>query len=140
MENNNSNSSCSCFTDILCTIVKLQKQGQCLDSGLTTCDRPYLGVNSNSVVYNTRPVSFYTCANNTAWTMPYTLNGVSGTSSVFRCEAVEGCCCTCRVLALNPDPTTSALTPYVATDSFFTINLDCIGALRCLDDTYIACI
>ncbi len=136
MENN----SCSCLTDTLCTIIKLQKQGECIDSGLATCDRPYLGINSNSSVYNTRPISFYTCATNTAWSMPYTLNGIEGTSTVFRCEAVEDCCCTCRVLAPNPEVATSALTPYVATDSFFTINLNCIGALRCLNDTYVPCI
>ena len=67
--------------------------------------------------------------------MPYTLNGVDGTSSVFRVEAAEDCCCTCRVLA--PGDTEGT---YQATDSFFTINLNCVGAIRCLDDTYIACI
>lgn len=136
MENN----SCSCFTDILCTIIKLQKQGQCLDNTLMSCDRPFLGINSNSSVFNTRPISFFTCPNSTLWTMPYTLNGVDGTSTVFRCEAVEDCCCTCRVLAPNTDPATQDTMPYLATDSHFTINLNCVGALRCLADTFVACI
>ena len=70
--------------------------------------------------------------------MPYTLNDNEGTSSVFRVEAVDGCCATCRVLAVNPDQESSY--PYVSTNSFFTINLNCISCLKCLDDTYIACI
>ena len=137
MCNNNENNSCSCFYDTLSTIVKIQKQGQCIDSVQSTCDRPFLGFTPTSA-YNTRPITFYTCGNNTLWSMPYTLNDVEGVSSVFRCEAVEGCCATCRVLAENPDA--DATLPYVATDSFFTINLKCIGCLRCLPDTYISCI
>jgi len=140
-EENNmcNNEGCRAFTDTLCTIVKLQRQEQCFDNP-GTCDRPYLGINNNSNTYNTRPVTFYSCPNYTLWTMPYTLNGTTGTSSVFRVEAVEDCCCTCRVLAPNPDTTEQVQTPYVATDSYFTLNLRCIGAMRCLDDTYIPCI
>ena len=67
------------------------------------------------------------------------LHGVDGVSGTFRVENLDGCCCTCRVLAPNPDTATADTTPYVSTDSFVTINLDCVGALRCLPDTYIAC-
>ena len=134
---NNNEKGCSCFNETLSTIVKLQRQGECIDTTLTTCDRPFLGMNPTSA-YNTRPVTLYTCPNSTLWTMPYTLDGNDGTSSVFRCEAVEGCCATSRVLANNPDQT--SIYPYVSTDSFFTINLNCIGCLRCLPDTYISCI
>lgn len=125
--------NCEGLSDTLCKIIKLQKKGKCIDEGITSCDRPFLGANTNTL-YNTRPISFYTCPTNTLWEMPYTLNGTSGTSSVFRAEAIDGCCCTCRVLAPNPDGT------YESTDSFFTINLNCVGALRCLPDIYIACI
>ena len=97
-----------------------------------TCDRPFLGASSNNSL-NTRPISFYTCPNNTLWTMPYTSSEGSGTSSVFRVETAEDCCCTCRVLKPDGDS-------YTATDSFFTINLNCVGAIRCLDDIFISCI
>lgn len=126
--------NCNCLRDTLCVIVNLQKQGQCIDGGIKSCDRPYLGLNNNTV-YNTRPISFYTCPNNTLWSMPYTLNDTENTSTVFRVEAVEDCCCTCMVLAPGEDDNT-----YQATNSFFTINLNCVGAMRCLDDTYVACI
>lgn len=129
-----SNENCEDLRDVLCTIVKIQKQGQCFDEGITSCDRPFLGANNNTL-YNTRPITFYTCPTNKLWTMPYTLDGTEATSSVFRVEAVEDCCCTCRVLAPGTDEGT-----FVTTDSFFTINLNCVGAIQCLDDTYIACI
>lgn len=128
------NETCKDLRDVLCTIVKIQKQGQCFDEGITSCDRPFLGVN-NSTFYNTRPITLYTCPTNTLWTMPYTLNGVELTSSVFRVEAVEDCCATFRVLAPGTEENT-----FVTTDSFFTINLNCVGAIQCLNDTYIACI
>jgi hypothetical protein len=27
--------------------------------------------------------------------------------------------------------------PYIATNSFFTVNLNCVCILKCLDDTYV---
>ena len=141
-DNNNEqtqNNGCECLSEILETIVNLQNQDfSCEDFG--GCDKPYLGPTPNVVCYNTRPISFYNCTTGSLWSFPYTLNGTSGTSSVFRVESIDECCCTCRVLAPNPDTTAAELTPYVATDSFVTINLDCVGALKCLPDTYIACI
>lgn len=127
-----SNNSCEGLTDVLCKIVKLQKQGESSDNCNMSCDRPFLGVNPNSIL-NTRPITFYTCPNNTLWTMPYTSEEGDGTSSVFRVEAVEDCCCTCRVLRPVGDT-------YEATNSFFTINLNCIGMIQCLDDIFISCL
>lgn len=57
-------------------------------------------------------------------------------SNVFRVEKIDGCCATFRVLAPNTDQTDVA-NPYVATNSFFTMNLNCICALRCLNDTFV---
>ena len=59
-------------------------------------------------------------------------------STVFRVEKVDGNCCTCRVLQDNPD--TTSLNPYIATNSFFTMSLDCICAIRCLTDTFVECV
>lgn len=128
------NNNCDCLREILCTIVNLQKKGQCIDNGIASCDRPFLGIN-NSNFFNTRPISLYTCPTNTLWTMPYTLDGVEGTSTVFRVETVEDCCATFRVLAPGEEEGT-----FQSTESFFTINLNCVGAIQCLDDIFIACI
>ena len=132
------NNEC-CIADILEVINILQCQAEKIDDIPNTCDRPFLGsISSNGrFVFNTRPVKLYN-SNNTLITMPYTLNGTTGTSSVFRVEKVNGCCVTFRVLAPNPD--TGSTFDYVATDNFFTINGKCVCALACLPDTFIDCI
>ena len=61
-------------------------------------------------------------------------------SSVFRIEKIDGCCATFRVLAPNPDTEEATAFPYVATNSFFTMNLNCVCCLRCLQDTAVECI
>ena len=61
-----------------------------------------------------------------------------GCSTVFRVEKIENNCCTFRVLADNPDET--SLYPYVNTNSIFTMDIDCLCAIRCLTDTYVECI
>ena len=134
-----SNNNCEDLKDVLCTIVKLQKKGQCFDEGITSCDRPFLGLanNTNSFIFNTRPITLYT-SNNTLFEAPYTLDSTSGTSTVFRVEKVTNSTATLRVLAPNPD-TTSVL-PYVATDSFIIVNSSCVCAIRCLPDTFIDCL
>ena len=128
-----------CIGNILEVINVLQCKAEKIDDIPNTCDRPFLGLSgsNNTFVYNTRPVTCYNC-NNGLITMPYTLNGNEGESSVFRIEKVCGCCLTFRVLAPNPD--SGSVFPYVATDSFFTLNCDCVCALRCLPDTFIDCI
>lgn len=137
-DNTTRNENC-CLANILEIIVKLQDRSEKFDCLGEGCDRPFLGPTPSTVCYNTRPVTFYRCSDGSLWQFPYTLNGNSDNSSVFRCEHVEGCCATCRVLAANTDSATNQTTPYLPTDSFFTINLNCVGALRCLPDTFIAC-
>ena len=134
----NNENNC-CIGNILQVICLLQEKAGKIDDIPNSCDRPFLGVinTGNSFVFNTRPVTLYSCENEEI-SMPYTLNGTTGTSTVFRVEKISGCCTTLRVLAPNPD-TTSTL-PYVGTDSFFTINSKCIGALRCLADTFVDCL
>ena len=54
------------------------------------------------------------------------------TSSTFRVEKVDGCCATLRVLVFSSETST-----YTATNSFFTINTDCLCAIKCLGDTFV---
>jgi len=125
----------SCLTSILETILCLQnsKDESCEVLG---CDKPYLGPTPSLVCYNTRPINLYNCTTGCRWSFPYTLGSVNGTSSIFRLENLEGNCCTCRVLAQNPD--TSSSEPYVLTSTFFTINLDCVSAIKCLPDVLVS--
>ena len=128
-----------CISNVLEVINVLQCKAEKIDDIPSTCDRPFLGFanNNNTFVYNTRPITLYT-RDNALLTIPYTLNGTTATSSVFRVEKVNGCCATLRVLAPNPDE--GSVFPYVATDSFCTVNCGCCCAIQCLRDTFIDCI
>ena len=137
MCNNNETNTCeNCMADILKVILLLQQNVCQNDSCLQTCDRSFLGQNATSF-YNTRPIVLYpTSCCNTALEMPISKSPTeTTTSSVFRLEKLDNCCATCRVLAPNTDTTSTF--PYVSTNSFFTVNLNCIGAIRCLDDTFV---
>ena len=147
MNNQNNNKDGNCINEILCVILVLQENA-CPDNCLQTCDRPVLGGGTNCIVCNTRPVMLYTCCGNgIPWSMPITKDSTSscagqGTtatcSNVFRVEKIEGNCCTFRVLADNPD--TTSLNPYVATNSFFTMDCSCLCSIRCLSDTFVDCV
>ena len=132
---------CGCIAKILRVINTLQQNAECGDTCLDTCDRGFLGCNISSVGCNTRPVMLYTCCGNgTAWSMPVSRDNPNETvtSNVFRVEKVDGNCATFRVLVPNTEE--DAECPYVATNSFFTINLNCVCILRCLEDTFVECI
>lgn len=137
MCNNNRDNECQCINEILTVICILQQNANCSDSCLDTCDRGFLGCSTTSVNCNTRPVMLYTCCGNgVAWSMPISKDpAITTTSNVFRIEKIDGCCATFRVLAENTDETD--INPYVATNSFFTMNLNCVCSLRCLNDTFV---
>ncbi len=138
------NNEGNCVAEILGVILVLQ-QNACPENCIDSCDRPMLGGGPNCLLCNTRPVMLYTCSNSTPWSMPTSKDstatcsaGVTDCSTVFRIEKLEGNCATFRVLTDNPD--TTSLNPYVATTSFFTMNLDCCCVVRCLADTYVDCV
>ena len=141
--NNNDVESCRCIAEILTVINVLQQNANCCgDTCLETCDRGFLGCGTTTLGCNTRPVILYTCSGGTTpFAVPTTReNVVCGDegvvcSNVFRVEKVDGNCCTCRVLADNPD--TASINPYIATNSFFTIDLNCVCVVKCLTDTFV---
>ena len=110
-------------------ILTLQKNSGCNNACDESCTRPFLGPTSETC-FNTRPITLFTCCTGTNWTMPYELNGVAGTSTVFRIENVEGNCATFRVLIPGENNT------YTLSNSFFTIDLSCVLAMQCLRDTF----
>ena len=133
----NTNNCNNCIADILKVILILQQGANQIDSCIETCDRGFLGQQCCPACYNTRPITLYTCCggNNVALSMPISKSPTeTTTSNVFRVEKLDDCCATFRVLTIGDNNT------YSATNSFFTINLDCICIIRCLDDTFIECI
>lgn len=138
----NNTESCRCIAEILGVINILQQNACTSEACLDTCDRGFLGCGVSSLKCNTRPVMLY-LNNGTPLSMPITKDNTSTNvdvaeqSSVFRVEKIDGCCCTFRVLAENQERSGC---PYVATNSFFTMNLNCCCCLRCLSDTCVECI
>lgn len=118
-----------CFSDILKTILILQKKSSFIDNN-TGCDKPYLGPTNNST-FNTRPITLFNCSTGAPWSFEYTVGDVTGESTVFRVESLDDCCCTCRLLYTGEDGT------YLNTNQFVTINLNCCGAIRCFTDTFV---
>ena len=106
--------STCCLADVLRKILVLQKQDFDNES-YSGCDKPFLG-----------PVCSTVC-------FPYTTaTGQTSQSTVFRIEALDDCCCTCRILYANEEGN-----GYVSTNQFFTLDLNCVGAMQCLADTYV---
>ena len=120
------NDNC-CLAKILKAIDVLQKacNNECFSEG---CDKPFLG-NYENALYNTRPINLYS-KNGNLFTVDYTVDGVTNSSSTFRVENVHGCCAKLRVLA--PSGTT-----YQDTGVFVTVNLECFCVLRCLTDVLV---
>ena len=149
---NSKTKSENCITEILMVINILQRNASpeaCLDS----CDKPVLGGGSNSLRCNTRPVMIYTCSGNgVPFSMPTAKDAVMGCStpneatqslecsSVFRVEKIEGNCVTFRVLKPNAECSGKNKNPFIGTNSFFTFDLNCACAVKCLSDCYIDCI
>lgn len=130
---NCSNGNCSsCISDIIEKIIILQKQDYD-NCNFVGCDKPFLGPITVTACYNTRPVQLYNCSTGDAWSFNYTnAEGAEATTNILRVEALDDCCCTCRLLA----PAATADT-YTNTNNFVTIDLNCCGAIRCLADTSI---
>lgn len=124
---------------ILNLIASLQRSSKCESIIDNSCIRPYLGTPANLECYNTRPVTFYGCNNNLI-AVNYTIitDGVveNLTSSVFRVESVQDCTAVVTILRENPD-TTVTNRPYITTNQTATINLNCICAIKCLQDTIV---
>ena len=146
----NNESSRNCIAELLKVILVLQ-QNATGDNSLDSCDRPSLGGGVNCLVCNTRPIMLYTCCgNNEPVSMPISKDETSSCarrgegqeprncSSVFRVEKLDNNCATFRVLTENPDE--NAIQPWIATNSFFTMNLDCACIVRCLNDCYVDCV
>ena len=125
-DNKNTN---NCMYEILKTILVLQKEANMPECCLDTCDKKCLGCTPCTCCCNTRPITIYTCGCcNTKLALPITKDpNETVTSSVFRIEKLDDNCATFRVLVATVN---DGVTTYTATDSFFTINLNCVCVLK----------
>ena len=122
----------NCLANILRAIVVLQNNAENIDCTNNSCTRPFLGEIPTTTCFNTRLVTFYRCDNSLV-SLPYTLNGTEEETTVFRVESVNDNSIT--VLLLGDDGTE---TYTINTNTYATINLGCICAIRCIGDTTVA--
>lgn len=124
-----------CFKNILKVIDVLQKNTCPNNECAEGCTRPFLGNFLAADTYNTRPVTFYS-KDGTLYTVPYTINGTTEYSSVFRVEKVHDCCVTLQILAPNRN-SSEPVRAYIGTNQYITINLNCVCVLQCLEDVIV---
>lgn len=145
---------CCGLWETLAVIHRLQQNADTIDETLATCDRPFLGPEPCVQCFNTRPVILYT-ADNKPWEMPIdddcpvtslanqeeemliNLNSdpnLIHTSTVFRLEKLGPCTATFRVLIVIEKGRKCI---FKRTNTFFTVNLCCFCAIRCLPDTFV---
>ncbi len=106
--------------DIIRIIYNMQENITNNNCNLDTCTRPILGPSES--LYNTRPFNLYLCNNNLL-----EIQGDTTTTSTFRVEEINGSCITVRLLNNENGEITS-------TNETATINMNCIAAIRCLQD------
>ena len=117
----------NCLANVLKVINVLQNNAQDACDSPNSCTRPFLGDFPSVTCFNTRLITLYRC-DNTLVTLPFTINGANETTSIFRVENVSDTSVTVRLIQDNGDGT------YTNTNTFATINLKCICAIRCIGD------
>ena len=98
----------NCLANVLKAIVVLQNNAEKVDCSNNSCTRPFLGEVIPTRCFNTRLVTLYRC-DNSLITLPYI---------------------TVLLLADDGNETYS-----INTNTFATINLGCVCAIRCIGDT-----
>lgn len=119
-----------CIKNLLKLICLLQKNSENNNSLNDTCTKPYLGPTINNICYNTRVITLYN-KNGTLLTSNYNINNTLEESSLFRVENISDDCVTLRILTKDNNT-------YKSTNNFITVNINCICAIKCIEDTIIS--
>ena len=121
----------NCLANILKVINVLQNNASDDCDINNSCTKPFLGDTPSIPCFNTRLVTFYRC-DNSLITLPYTLDGTTSTTTIFRIQNIGNDSVNVLLIMDNGDGT------YTNTNTYATINLKCICAIRCIGDTTIA--
>ena len=120
-----------CLANILKVINVLQNNVEDNCDINNCCTKPFLGDTVDDSCFNTRLITLYRC-DNSLITLPYTINETEDTTTIFRVQNVLNNAVTVLLIRDNGNGT------YTNTNTFATINLGCICAIRCIGDTTIA--
>ena len=116
----------NCLAKLLNVIKVIQNNASKTECCDNTCTRPFLGLNTTVLCFNTRPIMLYRC-DNTPVTLNYTnAVGENLATDIFRIESVADDCV--GVLLLEESVDAEGNITYINTNTFATINLDCVCA------------
>ncbi len=119
----------NCIKSLLLMIDVLQKNSFNNFNCQNLCEKDYLGPSFNCSFYNTRVVTFYNKQGNLFETF-YFDNDMQYSSSYFRiCNISDDCC---KLLILKNENET-----FYSTGQYITLKLNCICAVKCLEDVII---
>ena len=125
----------NCLAKILNVINILQNNAEKIECQDNSCTKPFLGPNNNVLCFNTRPIILYRCDNSPV-SLDYTnTEGQTLSTTVFRVESVTND--SVGVLLLEETTDEEGNITYENTNTFATINLGCVCAIRCLNDAIV---
>lgn len=123
----------NCLKKIFEVIKLLQDNSNKIECNDNTCIRPFLGPNSEILCFNTRPVMLYKRDNSNVTLNYRDSNNNILQTTVFRIQNVSDDSVSVLLLEQNPDDETI----YTNTNTYATLNLNCICAVKCLPDTIV---
>ena len=125
----------NCLAKILNVIKVLQNNANKTDCQDNSCTKPFLGLNTTILCFNTRPIMLYRCDNSPVTLEYQTSENETATTDVFRVESVTND--SVGVLLLNSTTDNEGNRTFTTTNNYATINLGCICAIKCLNDTIV---
>lgn len=120
-----------CIKNLLKLICLLQNNSNNNCPADDGCTKPFLGPSATYICYNTRVITLYNKMGNLFTANYVDDSGNNQTSTLFRVERVDDECAT--LLILNKDGDN-----YLSTNKFITVNLDCICAIKCIEDVVVS--
>lgn len=122
----NSNRGIKNLLKLICLLQDNSRDSCQLDDG---CTKPFLGPNFQYNCYNTRVITLYT-KNGSLFSANYIDNGTEQVSNLFRVQSVINNKASLLILR-ESDGT------YFSTDSYITVNISCICAVKCINDVVV---
>lgn len=119
----------NCIKNLLKFIWVLQNNSTDISCEINDCTKPFLGPSIFTDCYNTRVVTLYN-KNGDLFTGFFNNGNGLMTSPYFRVQSVDDNCCTLLLLN-NVDNT------FESTRQTMTVNLNCICAVKCIEDVSI---
>ena len=121
----------NCIKNLLKFICVLQQNSNELTCSSTNCTKPFLGPSIQGVCYNTRVITLYNRLGE-LFTTNFYFNNELRNSSYFKVHDVDDNCCTLEILE-------SVDNTYTSTGQTIIVNINCICAVKCIEDVYINC-